>query len=97
MASRLEVLSLHEKQSGDVEEHPLMLAGLRRPSEGCNCPHNTRTSGPGRSSQHRIESEAENVYILITIMLRRLITGGDDCYLLDEAAPGLDCGTPTAG
>ena len=97
MASRLEVLSLHEKQSGDVEEHPLMLAGLRRPSEGCNCPHNTRTSGPGRSSQHRIESEAENVYILITITLRRLTTGGDDCYLLDEAAPGLDDGTSTAG
>lgn len=97
MASRLEVLSLHEQQSGDVEEHPLMLAGLRRPSEGCNCPHNTRTSGPGRSSQHRIESEAENVYILITITLRRLITGGDDCYLLDEAAPGLDDGTSTAG
>ena len=97
MASRLEAMSLHEQQSGDVEEHPSMLAGLWRHSEGCNCPHNSRTSGPGRSSQHRIESEAENVYILITITLRRLITGGDDCYLLDEAAPGLDGETSTAG
>ena len=97
MDSRLVETSLHGQQSWGVEEHSLMLAGLCQPSNGCNCPHNTWTSGPGGSSQCKIEPEGEYVYILLTFLLRRTITGGDDCYLLDDAATGTDCGTSTAG
>ena len=97
MDSRLVETSLHGQQSWGVEEHSLMLAGLCQPSNGCNCPHNTWTSGPGGSSQCKIEPEGEYVYILLTFLLRRIITGVNDCYLLDDAATGTDCETSTAG
>ena len=72
MDSWLVETSLHGQQSWGVEEHSLMLAGLCQPSNGCNCPHNTWTSGPGGSSQCKIEPEGEYVYILLTFLLRRL-------------------------
>ena len=63
---------LHGQQSRDVEEHSYMLAGLWWPSDGRNCPLCTWTSGSGCYSQCWIEPEGENVYILLTFLLRRL-------------------------
>ena len=72
------------------------LTQIWRPSDGANYQHNTGTSGPGHSFQYRIESEAENVYIRITIQLKRLILEATNAIRL-MMHQGLDCGTSTAG
>ena len=96
MASSLVVTSLHGQQSGDAEEHSLMQLDFVSLQTDAIA-HATHDIRSGMFSQCRIKSEGENVYILLTFLLRRIIIGGDGCYLLGEAATGPDCGTSTAG